>query len=376
MKIAYFVHDLGDPAVRRRVQMLRSGGAEVRLLGFTRGATPGDGELCLGRTRNARMLQRSLAVLRASLGAGKWRAAVAGADVIMARQLESLALAALARRRFAPAARLVFECLDIHRMMLGRGAVGRGLRRVEGMLLARTDQLLVSSPAFLRAYFAVVHAELPPVRLVENQILASELTMPPAPARPAGPPWRIGWFGVIRCRESLAMLARLVRRFPGQVEVVIRGRPARDAVPEFDAVVADTPGLGFHGPYDRGRELARIYADVHYAWAIDFYEAGGNSRWLLPNRLYEAAAFGAIPIAEAGTETARWLAAHGVGVCLDDPVEPALANFVAGLSEPRLRADRAAMRRLPYADLVCDAAACRDLAAALTRPRPAAVIPA
>ena len=36
MRIAYFVHDLSDPAVGRRVRMLRTGGAEVTVLGFRR----------------------------------------------------------------------------------------------------------------------------------------------------------------------------------------------------------------------------------------------------------------------------------------------------------------------------------------------------
>ena len=40
--------------------------------------------------------------------------------------------------------------------------------------------------------------------------------------------------------------------------------------------------------------------DVHFTWAIDFYEAGANSDWLLPNRLYEGGAHGAVPIALAG----------------------------------------------------------------------------
>jgi hypothetical protein len=371
MKLTYFVHDLNDPAVWRRVRMLRDGGATVSLLGFTRGAVlQASDAICLGATRNARMVHRSFAVLRAGLGAGAWRAAVAGAEVILARQLEMLLLAALARRRFAPRARLVFECLDVHRLMLADGAAGRALRWLEGALLDRSDQLLVSSPAFVEAYFARVHAALPPVRLVENRVLTSELAMPAATAHPPGHPWRIGWFGVIRCRASLEMLARLVRRFPGQVEVIIRGRPSRDAVPDFDAIVAATPGLHFLGPYDRAADLAAIYADVHYVWAIDFYEAGANSTWLLPNRLYEGGAFGAIPIADRAPETGAWLAARQVGIRLDDPIEPALAAFIAGLTPARHEANLAAMRRLPRAAFVCDAAGCRDLAAALAVPRP------
>ena len=39
MKLAYFVHDLADPAVTRRVRMLQAGGAEPVVLGFRRTET-------------------------------------------------------------------------------------------------------------------------------------------------------------------------------------------------------------------------------------------------------------------------------------------------------------------------------------------------
>jgi hypothetical protein len=37
-KIVYFAQDLADPAVRKRVRMLRAGGATVSIFGFQRGA--------------------------------------------------------------------------------------------------------------------------------------------------------------------------------------------------------------------------------------------------------------------------------------------------------------------------------------------------
>ena len=103
---------------------------------------------------------------------------------------------------------------------------------------------------------------------------------------------------------------------PGSVEIVIRGRVATSVLPDFDAVVAATPGLSFGGPYDRARDLPALYGDVHFAWAIDFFEAGSNSDWLLPNRLYEAGLFGAVPIACRDVATGAWLAERGLGVLL------------------------------------------------------------
>ncbi len=173
-------------------------------------------------------------------------------------------------------------------------------------------------------------------------------------------PWRIGWFGVIRCRRSLALLAALAQ--PGLVEVVIRGRPAPSAVPEFDRVVAATPGLTFLGGYDRGVDLARIYGAVDFTWAMDFFEADGSSDWLLPNRLYEGGLFGSVALALRSTQTGAWLAARQAGVLLDEPLERTLPAWFAELTPARYEL---ASTAIPRQDVVCDTADCRQLVAEL-----------
>ena len=286
MRIAYFVHDLADDAVHRRVRMMRRF-AEVTLLGFRRSDKPvpaldGLETIDLGRTMDARLGQRAIAVLRAAAHGGNWQDRLVGSTIFVARQLEMLALASLARRRIAPRAPLVFECLDIHRLMLTRQPIGITLRMLERHLLQSCSMLIVSSPAFLTNHFARYRPALPPQLLLENKVLAEDvpsgvleqIAQRRAAGPVPGPPWRIGWFGVIRCSRSLQLLANLVRLLPGVVEVVIRGRPRRNVIPDFDRVAATTPGLSFLGEYDRHTELAAIYGDVHFAWAADFYEAG------------------------------------------------------------------------------------------------------
>ncbi|WP_431272876.1 glycosyl transferase family 1 [Dankookia sp. P2] len=380
MRLAYLVHDLGDPAVARRLDMLAPTLKDAVVIGFHRAATPpatvaGWPAVPLGRTEDARLGRRILSVLRARLRLGEIGRHVRGATVVMSRQLETLALARAARTRFAPGAMLVQECLDVHRLLVGASLKNAALRRLEGWLLRGCDLLLVSSPAFVREHLAPAHGvALPPVMLVENKVLAAELSgQAPPPARVAGPPWRIGWYGVIRCRQSLLLLAALVRQFPGRVEVEIRGRPARNVIPDFDAVVAATPGLSFLGPYDRRRDLPAMYGGVHFAWAIDYYEAGANSDWLLPNRLYEGSLHGAVPITLARTETGRWLAGRLAGVLLQEPLEAALPAYFAGLDAARYSAAAAAIAAIPRDDLVEDGTA---LGAALLRPQaPDPVVP-
>ena len=307
----------------------------------------------------------------------------------MAGQLEMLVRAQAARGRFAATASLAYECLDIHRLMVAPSLAGRALRWLEGRMLRSTDLLIVSSPAFVNAHLRPVHgAMLPPICLLENKVPAVEfapaaagprspgvvpgrdspptpswpgVSRPPIPAQnpgfvpsplkvaPMGPPWRIGWYGVLRCRRSLVLLAELTRRLPGRIVVDLRGRPARSAIPDFDALVATAPDVHFLGPYDRGHDLAEAYRAVHFAWAIDFYEAGANSRWLLPNRLYEGGLYGAVPIALAAVETGQWLAARDAGVRLGEPLAEALVDYFSELRPEVFAAEAARL-----AAVTCD----------------------
>ncbi len=277
-RIAYLVHDLGDAAVARRVEGLQAGGGAVALAGFYRRAAPasiaGAPALAIGRSHDGRLAARALLVLRRLLLPGKLRAMVRGADVVMARNLEMLAIAARLARKGQP---VVYECLDIHRSLLSSGPGGRVLRFIERRLLARTARVIVSSPAFERDYFRA----------------------------------RQGW--------------------PGPVDLV-------------ENKVAALPGVEYAGPYRPG-DLPRLYGRVHFAWCIDYFEEGLNSAWLLPNRLYESLAHGAVPLALADVETGRWLAAADVGLRL--PSGEALGPVLTGMTAAQHTRLAAAVRALP-----------------------------
>jgi succinoglycan biosynthesis protein ExoL len=372
VKIAYFAHDLTDAAVHRRMRMFALGGAAATPIGFRRSRHPvetvaGVQAIDLGPTADGRLVSRAASVARASAKLDRLAEPVGRADAIVARNLEMLFLAVRARKLCAAGAPLVYECLDIHRLLLSRRLRGRLLRALESRLWRDVDLLLTSSPAFTRNYFAPRRFPSP-IKLVENKTLQADAagTAQPVCVRPApGPPWRIGWFGMIRCRKSLEILSALTRAAGGAVEVIIRGRPSTAAFPDFDKAVADEPYIRFEGPYRNPEDLAAIYGDVHFTWAIDYSDEEENSTWLLPNRIYEGSLYGAVPLALDKVETGRWLISRGAGVVLSDPIGPRLSDFFRRLDRARLAELAAQVEALPRADLVIDRSDCRDLVEAI-----------
>jgi succinoglycan biosynthesis protein ExoL len=333
--ILYLVHDLWDATVHKRIAMLRDGGAEVTVMGFYRGDQfpPNYIHDCpviiLGKTYDGQFLHRILLTLWNVVKIRKYRAVFQQSDVVMARTLEMLAIAVRGKPRT-----LVYESLDIHRLLLKTGPIGSALRWIEGWLSRRAKLLLTSSPAFIDCYFKPLSRVRLPSLVIANKVyVASGVDQSPPPQRPTlSHPWKIGWFGAIRCRKSLDTLIQLVQSMKGQVEVIIRGKPALDQFDDFYQMTSDVPGLSFRGPYIKD-DLARMYGEVHFTWAIDMFEEGLNSSWLLPNRIYEGGRYGSVPIAQSHVETGKALTQLGIGVLLNDPLRDNLDAFFRNLTE-------------------------------------------
>ena len=357
--ILYLVHDVFDPAVARRAAMLRDGGATVMIAGFRRENSAMPDTIDFGLTQNGKFLQRIAAVLKQVILLRRHRQVFAKADVILARNLEMLAIGARGRSLCDNKSVLVYECLDIHRLMLNQGVVGKILRRLEGWLARKASALIVSSPAFVENYFEKQSHVRLPIRLVENKLYTVGNVV--RQARTAGPPWRIGWFGALRCKESLEVLADLARHSQGKVEVVLRGRPAYDQMPDFEKITTQTPGIKFLGAYKNPDDLVAIYNDVHFTWAIDRFEAGQNSSWLLPNRLYEGGAYASVPIAEKAVETGSFLDRLSIGVMLDHPLKEKLKEFFGALTADKYRSLEMACTSVPLQTWVCDQDECVSL---------------
>jgi hypothetical protein len=367
MLIAYFAHELADAAVQKRVRMLRAGGRRVVLLGFERekAAPPllGTPTIVLGRTASGKFAQRAISVLTALPAAWAERKAWAKADLILARNLEALAIAQILSPLVGAKGKpIIYECLDIHRLMLRRDVIGKVMRAIERACLKRVHAVLTSSPAFVTHYFEAMQKYAGPVLLVENKVLALDARAPRPAAAPAGPPWKIAWCGVLRCARSLDLLAKLAADAAGQIEISLWGAPALDQIPDFHERVANAPHMSFRGAYVAD-DLPRIYAEAHFVWAVDYFEAGGNSDWLLPNRLYEGLYHGAIPIAAAGLETARWLEKHQVGVTLAEPLAETLPRFFSDEASSRYAALRAGAAALDPRLLSFSREDCRALLA-------------
>lgn len=296
----------------------------------------------LGQVENQKLGQRVFKIAGAIFRMLRAPAVVKEADVIVARNFDLLVVAwvsmVLLGRKRVP---LVYECLDIHSLFTRQDQIGRFMRWCERRLLSRITLLIVSSPGFLRSYFEPIQDYTGPVALIENKLWfeGDPLPRPKAPPkRPKAAPLRLGWVGSIRCAASLKILMETVDALGSDIVLRIHGNIHRHALPDFDDEIAKRDNVEYQGPYQYPDGLAAVYADCDLVWAQDLWQRGGNSDWLLPNRIYEASWFGCPSIAVADTETGRRVTQSHLGYTIETASASDLVDCLSGLDLKDIRA--------------------------------------
>ncbi len=346
--IAVFAHDAGESTVVKRVMSFQACGAHVIGFMFRRerrgnDRSPGWENVDFGSTVDRNYLARLPKLIIAIVRMIGRRCDIRRCAFIYARNIDMLTVALAAKWLSGTSAPVAYEVLDVQRVFTDKGLVGAIFRWAERVLLRRCDLLVVSSPMFITKYFEPIQAYTGSWYLLENII--SEFQIPVAgqslrPNRKAGPPWIIGWFGTLRCARSLKILSDLAEAFPDKVVVHIRGRPSEEDISEERLFAATTGRANFRyfGPYRSPEDLGDIYGEVHFTWSIDLLDAGTNSDWLLPNRLYEGGLYNSVAIARSGTATGEMVMREKLGEIIQDPLYESLAAFISGLTIERYEA--------------------------------------
>ncbi len=344
MKLAVFGFDAAEAAQIRRMRSYLDSGFEVTGFMMRRGNMNPDFEpfwtnVHLYQTENESLRKRLGVVFASIYKLRAHRATLAAADVIVARNLDMLAIAILGSAFTWPRPAVIYECLDIHNLATDPGLKGKIVRLAERWLLTRVRALIVSSPAFVSEYFAPVQNWRGPVALIENKIWIGE----DGPSRPSPPtpetarswtaerPLRLCWVGTLRCARSLAILAETAERMGPRIKLSLHGAVHFHAIPDFHEILAERPNMTWHGPYDYPSGLEAIYTNSDLTWSQDLWQWGRNSTWLLPNRIYEASYFGCPSIAVAGSETGRRVE-DGLGWSIPEAGAEALYDLLQRLS--------------------------------------------
>ncbi|MBW4329898.1 hypothetical protein KY084_03290 [Stakelama sp. CBK3Z-3] len=345
-KVAYFGFDAADASVRRRMRQI---GELTDLVGLTFRRTrynsayiPEWENVDLGLLRDGHYAER----MRVMLGSfGKIMAArdrLRGTELVIARNLDLLALALLARARGLFDAPIVYDVFDVRGILLKNSPQARAFRMAERALIRRCALLVVTSPGFVRHYFGPMLGYAGPSLLVENKVDLDLLPDDPAvcaawrsPDRARLAPDRdsfvLGWVGALRCARSAEMLAEIARALPW-LTVQISGKATYCSTEAFTRTFESIPNIAYTGEYWFPTGLYDVYRTIDLNWDFDLSKHGASGGWLLPNRLYEGGYFGVPHLAETGSETGDYVERLGIGWTVPADAS-AIIRFLGGVRD-------------------------------------------
>ena len=186
----------------------------------------------------------------------------------------------------------IYEVADIKPILLSKSVVGKMLRKLEQFILNNTNYLCVTSEDFIINYFDKHYKHIATTHILENKVFPKidSTLITKSNITPNGFKWRIGYVGLFRCNTSLRLLLELATRLPKNIEIILAGRPEKHAKDIFNKLIT-LQNSTYIGEYKYPDDLLNIYSKIDIIWSADFSDLSDNSKWLLPNRIYEAGLF-------------------------------------------------------------------------------------
>ena len=356
--IIYLAPDCTDSAVRKRVEGLLELGHQLTTFAFRRDRynvgrpCPWD-HVELGKSRERHLVSRLLFFWQALWIIYGHRARWRESTIIWARNLDLALLGFMGRLITRSNASLVYEVLDIHPVLVKRNWQGSVARWLERIVLARCKGLVISSPEFAKQYFSAYQGYHGKTYLVENKWSPVGVFARPGivSSRPAGKTrcWSIGWFGNLRCSRSLTILTQVARDLPDRVQIYLRGFASLLGEQVLQDAIASCDNIHFEGEYDAPNDLPEIYGRVHFNWCADLSD-GLNSRWLIPNRVYEGGYFGVPALAVDGYYVGEVVQSRGLGFTLQEATAECLKDLILAMDSTTYDECRRQIEALPQSD--------------------------
>ncbi|MDQ6477578.1 hypothetical protein [Dyadobacter sp. LHD-138] len=203
--------------------------------------------------------------------------------------------------------RIIYEIPDIRELFFAENIAGKLIRKIEQIIIPHIDQLVVTSPEFVSEYFTK-HRKIcvKHYLVIENKVHSGQLpedTFVNTPMNCFNRKIRIGYFGVLRCKNSLNCLISLAEK--NQFEIILRGIFMPDTSP-FEEKIKNSRNIFYYGPYQVPEHLRMIYNKVDIVWGAYPFSKNetGNHLWARTNRFYESLFFKKPIILQKGTADA------------------------------------------------------------------------
>lgn len=300
-----------------RISLLNAEGINCSVLAYERNHYPGKplpiGFISLGTIKHGAYIHRLLKFFHSLKLVRKKLRLV---HYIYAFGLDMAILGWIASRCINQTIQIVYEVGDIREIFLGSGLVSKVARRIDRFISNQSKIIVVTSSAFAKEYF-IKRLKISSVRMfeIENKLDKSIIPESSISAhRQDNKKLIIGYYGVIRCQRSWAILKEIIQKSNGKITLDVHGVPIN--IPTFAEDCAKIENINYHGSYVSPDDLQNMYNSIDLVWIVGLH-GKDNHLWAKRCRFYEAGLFKKPMIGQIGTMDGKIIEKYGLGPVFD-----------------------------------------------------------
>ena len=318
MKILFLLPLLSDAYYHKRVKNLCHEGVTCSVIGFERNHYKGKSwpfkVTSLRNIDHGNFIKRIWYLLAA---VPTIRKASANIDNIYAFNLDMLFLARISTLFIKDRPRFIYDIADIHPALYIQNFQSKLLRRLENILLKKVKVIVVASPNYIDGYFKVYHKNYPgSYHVIENKLnslekLTRHKKITPFPAD--NTTITIGYFGMIRCEQSLRFLSELLDRSHGSFKLYLRGKFLVNK--QIETLITQSEHTEYGGPFINPDDLSEMHNAIDLVWAAQ--QLGeAHTKFSRTNRFYQSCYFDVPMITQEATQDDKMLKKYNLGITI------------------------------------------------------------
>ncbi len=213
--------------------------------------------------------------------------------------------------------KVIYEIGDITKIQQEKNLKGDIVRLIEKIIAKRTHKIVVTASDFAVEYYSkVLGLNLQRIQVIENRLDLSTSLRPRPSFHKAPNVITIGYFGLLRFKQSWTTLKLIARNGGHEIKIIVRGHPMGLSIEKDSATYKN---IEYKGPYIAPDDLSLMYGDIDIVWACFDPDASVSNtwKWARTNRFYESCFFRKPMIAQSGTTEGYEVESLGIGMTLD-----------------------------------------------------------
>ena len=246
--------------------------------------------------------------------------------------------------------KFIYEVADIKPILLSDSFSGKFLRKLEQLILKHTDYLCVTSQSFITYYFDKYYHYKAQTHILENKVypvIDTALIKNEKNKINNDSKWKIGFVGIFRCNTSLQLLTEIAQNLSEKIEIVLAGRPEEHVIEMYNKLV-ELDNTTYLDEYQYPDDLPNIYSQIDIIWSADFSDLSVNSKWLLPNRIYEAGLFSVPQLCFSdNVAICKYIKSLNIGWVLEEANIESLIRFFSSLTYEQFQQIQSNYKVLP-----------------------------